>query len=239
MSLFSPTNSDYVQSPAAITAAPFTVGCWVSAANFATAGFWTIFDDPSGTNWFQLYCPAGNFHFAATTSGLGGEVAAVGGGATANMWFFVVCRANSPTNRRIDMISADGSTTHGQNTTSNVPAASTFYLGSGAGNALGSVAEFWYTDTDIQADGLQLDDNLLRQLAYGGPFSVPHIEKDIIEYRSLRSAITSAKDRSDEVYSGHLGRQAWTATNAPIIAPHCPLPYWYENPLDREIALTV
>lgn len=94
----------------------------------------------------------------------------------------------------------------------------------------GRMAEIWYTNTDIQADGLQLQDALLRQLAYGGPFSVPHIAKDIVEYRSLRVHPDSRGDQPSEVYHGKFGRQIWTNANGVTAGPHPPLPYWYVKP---------
>jgi len=55
----------------------------------------------------------------------------------------------------------------------------TFTIGSpsGGSNATRSmhVAEFWYTDADIQFNNAQISDTLLWQLAFYGPFSVPHI----------------------------------------------------------------
>ena len=99
------------------------------------------------------------------------------------------------------------------------------------------VGELWYTNTDIQPDGAQLDDNLLRQLAYGGPFSVPCCAKDIIEYRSFRKVIESNQDEAvgDEVYWGGAGRQVWTNTNGVTRGPHPPLPGWYRKPADSRI----
>jgi hypothetical protein len=101
----------------------------------------------------------------------------------------------------------------------------------------GNVAEFWYTNTDIQPDGAQLDGNLLRQLAYGGPFSVPHIAGDILEYRSFRKVIESDQDEAvgDEVYWGGAGRQVWTNTNGVTRGPHPPLPGWYRKPADSRL----
>jgi len=101
----------------------------------------------------------------------------------------------------------------------------------------GLIAEYWLTNTDIQPDGAQLDDNLLRQLAYGGPFSVPHIAKDLIEYRSFRKVIESDQDEApgDEVYWGGAGRQVWTNTNGVRRGPHPPLPGYYKRPRPRQM----
>jgi hypothetical protein len=94
------------------------------------------------------------------------------------------------------------------------------------------ISEFWYTNTDIQPDGAQLNDDLLRQLAYGGPFSVPHVAANLIEYRSFRKVIESDQDEAvgDGVYWGGAGRQVWTNTNGVTRGPHPPLPGWYAKP---------
>jgi hypothetical protein len=93
----------------------------------------------------------------------------------------------------------------------------------------GQVGEFWYTDTDIQADGAQLQDSTLRQLAYFGPFSIPHIAKDIVEYRSFRSRLDSRQDTPDEVYYRGT-RPVWTNTNGVNLGPHPPAATNYIDP---------
>lgn len=88
----------------------------------------------------------------------------------------------------------------------------------------------WYTNTDIQADGEQLQDSTLRQLAFGGPFSLPHIARDIIAYRSFEDCLDSSQDRPGSVY--HRGaRQVWTNTNGVTLGPHPPAAIWYDKPL--------
>lgn len=111
--------------------------------------------------------------------------------------------------------------------------------GGGTQPFTGRLAEFWCTNTDIQADNAQLQDWMARQLAYGGPFSVPHIVKDIVEYRSLRVFPESRGDRGTEVYHGKFGRQTWANTNGVTTGPHPPLPYWYVKPGQTQRQLVI
>lgn len=94
----------------------------------------------------------------------------------------------------------------------------------------GQIAEIWYTNTDIQPDGAQLQNSTLRQLAFNGPFSLPHIAKDIVEYRSFRSRLDSRQDTPEEVYHRGL-RQTWTNTNGVTLGPHPPAVENQEGPL--------
>jgi hypothetical protein len=94
----------------------------------------------------------------------------------------------------------------------------------------GLVGEFWTTNTDISADAGQLPDWLVQQLAYGGPFSVPHIAKDIVDYRSFRSGLASDQDRVGEGYPGRFGRRTWSNVNGVTLGAHPPLPANYARP---------
>ncbi len=48
------------------------------------------------------------------------------------------------------------------------------------------MAEFWYTDADVQVASGQVGDSLFWQLANYGPFSVPYLFPNIVEYRQLK-----------------------------------------------------
>jgi hypothetical protein len=103
----------------------------------------------------------------------------------------------------------------------------------------GSIAEFFYTNTDIQPDGAQLDDNMVRQLAYHGPFSHPDVAKDIVEYFSLKSS-SPALQRGEESKEGKFGLQAWTAVaGVQVPAEHPPLPYEYDRSIPVARMLTI
>lgn len=231
-------SSQCISAPAPVTDYPFTVGLWYF--NTATTGgqyAWSLHD--GGINcWFSLATSfSTSWEFSATNTGFGGEVTATAGTNAANKWFFIIVRAISPTNRRIEIYaSGTGARLHAQETTSIVMSGITTqslgcFLGGSAGAQnfmTGNIAEFWMTNADIQVDGAQLLDSTLLQLALGGPFSIPHIGASVVDYRSLRKHPTL--DEVGETYFGGFGRQTWSVTGAPTTTVHPPLSVQYRKP---------
>lgn len=236
-----------LNSSAPVTAAPFSVGMWaMAAATGATRTFWFLGSSAAASNrdGFILRQNSTNvWHLAVSNSAAQTSVAA--GTVTASQWFYFVARCISATNYRIAVLQPDGSTSHAQGTTSRVPASvdrqaigiQAVATPTQAFN--GQVAEYWFANGDIQEDGAQLSDDTLRQLAYGGPFSLPHIVSSLVEYRSFRNYPSTEGDESGEVYAGYAGRQAWVNTNGATISHHPPLPYWYEKPGQRRTTLII
>lgn len=244
-SFVSASSQKLTNSASPITAFPATLAFWCYPATTNLQLLAGFFDTATAINYFRIFTGVtGQFRITIsdTTSG---QVGASAGTTTANAWHFLVTRWISATNQRIAVLNADGSTAHGQQTASRTPLSiDTVAIGvsetSSPSNFYdGSIGEFWVTNSDIQEDGAQLQESLLWQLAYGGPFSVPHIAKDIIEYRSLRKYPSSEGDEIGEVYFGAAGRQTWTSTNGVTTGPHPPLPYWYVKPDQTIRNLTV
>jgi len=223
-----------VNSASPITAYyPHTAACWVYPTT--TGADRIIYAASNGTSSQSCLLEQSSSNQWGIAAVAGGTLnPTLVGTVTANAWFFVIGRFISATNRRLAVLQPDGSTVHAQNTLSRNPTAPTTLTlgtnGSGTSAFGGRIGEFWCTNTDIQADNAQLQDWMLRQLAYGGPFSVPHIAKDIVDYRSFRVFPESRGDRVGEVYHGRFGRQTWTNTNGVTIGAHPPLPYWYARP---------
>lgn len=217
-----------------VTNYPFTVGMWVyPTTTGAVRSFWSLGDTAGTANFWRLSQTATNvWQFTAQPN------SADAGTVTANRWAFLVARGINATNRRVSALQYNGVVAHGQNTTNTTPAGiDVMAIGATIVSVQthffsGLIGEFWYTNTDIQADGAQLQDATLRQLAYGGPSSLPHIAKDIIEYRSFWSALSSDQDKPEEVYWGAAGRQTWVNVNGVTRGPHCPLPMNYRRPGD-------
>lgn len=218
-----------------LTAMPFTIGMLVRPTDTTSRYLWSITDTAvldhfwavrKSATW-DIQSAAG----ATTTTAGGGTV-------TANQWHFVLCRIISATNRLMAVLEFDGTVIHVSSTASRAPAGiDMFAIGSletsapGSGTMMnGHIGEFWYTNTDIQVDGLQLKNQTLLQLAYGGPFSIPHIAQGIIEYRSFRKYPSSEADEIGEVFNGAAGRQTWANINGVTIGHHPQLPYWYAKP---------
>lgn len=226
-----------------IAAYPFTVGFWTKPTTLQFSyPFSNVDMGVDNTSFYMLLTQSPNFAWQAGAQNGGSvESATTGAGqAVVNQWSYVVGRWISATNRRTATINSNGSAAHVQFTTNLTPTSiDRMILGtrnrlSGSTSPYdGLIAEFWCTNTDIQPDGAQLDDDMLRQLAYGGPFSVPHIVKDIVEYRSLRVVGESRGDQLGEVYFGAKGRQTWSNVNGPTTGEHPPLPYWYQRPRSR------
>lgn len=192
-------------------------------------------DTATTNNYMILQLTAGAWRVQSRAGGTAAGTADTGV-ATANAWHFVVARFISATNRRIDILHPDGSTASNQNTTSRAPAGLD-RLGLGctinstpAEFFNGYIAEFWVANIDIRADGAALDASLLRQLAYGGPYSVPHVSANLVAYRSLFQSLSSNQDiSSDNQDGGVYGRLNWTNTGGATLAPHPPLPGWYQD----------
>lgn len=231
----SASSNRLVNAAPPITGVPISLGVWFLPGSLGASGtVWSLSDTASTNNYFRLLQVVTNQFQIASQS-----AAAVGfinfGTLSDTSWHFAVVRFISAANRRASILKPGGSVDSTQETTAVTPASiDTMSLGSLESSAPsiffgGSIGEFWYTGTDIQPDGGQIDDGLLRSLAYGGPFSVPHVAKDVLEYRSLRKYPTTDGDESGEVYFGGAS-QTWTNTNGVTTGQHPPLPYWYVKP---------
>ena len=225
-----------------ITAVPFTIAAWVMPEDTGVSRTWWCLCRASNANvYFRLNRPSSNNWSISVNDGVSEAFTNTATAPTVNAWHFIVGRFISTTNRRIAVLLPDGSIEHAQNTTSKTPGSIAHMrignlrtTSADTQHWLGKVAEFWYANADIQADGAALQDWMVRQLAYGGPFSVPHIAHQIVEYRSLRNGLIQNNDDPNEVYWRN-AKQPWEVVSTPRLAPHPPLPYWKRAPLNREI----
>jgi hypothetical protein len=215
-----------------VTAMPFTVGMWIMPLTTVNGVFWMLCQASGASS------STNNFRIQQITSAIrvsaNGDSLNISGTLTVGTWSFVVVRFISATNRYGAHLFTEGNIAHAQRTTSITPTSLDKMGFGGLINAApgtylsGRVGEFWITNTDIQPDGGQLDDNLMRQLAYGGPFSVPHVAAAIQEYRPFRAALTTDKETGDEYYRP-AGQATWTNNNGVLLAPHPPLPGTYAD----------
>lgn len=238
--LFTAANSQAINNSApgiVSTGYPLSVGAWVNLAAVGAVNR-TVFgaSDTGTTNNYLLVRMNAAEQIGLTAADGGAESSFFASTLAAGVWTFLLARFIAADNRKISTY-ANGAVVHGSSLTVRAPtgldALAIGCTATSGGNAEfwdGLIGELWYAYTDIQPGGAQLQDDLLRQLAYGGPFSVPHIDKDIIEYRSLRKYPSSEGDEMGEVFHGAAGRQTWTNTNGVTIGHHPPLPYWYPKP---------
>lgn len=233
--LFASASTQYVSNAAfpAITY-PFTVGCWVNWTSAVDGEVWSFSDTATLNNYYSMRPRfASGIRIVARGGGTEniGEITTV---PTAGAWHYIICRFISATNRRISAIYPTGAALNAQTTTSRtatgIDMATVGALRTSGGVSSptdGTVAEWWYTATDIQADAAALGTELLFQLAYQGPFSIPHVAAAVVEYRGFREGIDSITDHEFDVYwgPGANGRTTWTQSASPIISHHPPLPY--------------
>lgn len=224
-----------------VIAMPFSVGAWVMPTGLgSTRRFWSLCNG-GGTDEWSLGHASGN-QWALFCSA-GGSTSPINiGTATSGRWAFVLGRMISATNRRLSVLNFDGSIVTGQATTSRSPSPITREA-IGCQNAstpaqfwAGSVAEYWIAAADVQGDNAVIQNALLWQLALGGPLSVRHVARFLVEYRSVRRHPV-ALDLAEDWWSK--ARPAWSNTNGVTVGPHVPLPYWYAKPSQYRMPLVV
>lgn len=151
-------------------------------------------------------------------------------------WNFVLARDINNSNRRMSIVSNNG-IRHGSSASTISTSQTQITIGAtlGVNYMEGSIAEWWFLSGDVQADGAQADDALVRQLAYLGPFSVPHIAPNVVEYRSFRSGVLSNADQGGEVYQRGGPRQWEAFVNEPGVGEHPPVPAYVRPNQNRRI----
>lgn len=240
---FVAASSQYlVNSTPAVIDYPFTIGMWVNLTAVAGVSrtLFSLADTAVATHYLIVRMESTeNIVLAARAGGSENTASLPDSFLVAGKWTFFVARCISSTNRKISGIKSDGTIAHATTATARAPTSmDTMAIGALVVSTVseywdGSIAEYWLSNADVQPDGAQLQNSLLWQLAYGGPFSVPHITKNIIEYRSFRKHPTAGE--IGEVYWGNSGVQNWTNTNGVTIGPHVPLSAWYNRPPQTQI----
>lgn len=235
-----------VNSGSPVAAVPLSVGFWL---NITTGGVvqtpWANADTATATNFFRLVIDAANAPLIGTRNAANISVTVGLSAITVGAWHYFLGRWITTSSRRLSVLYPNGVIEHSTETTAVTPSSvDTIALGGQETSVPtqftdSKIAEYWMTNTDIQSDGAQTNNEFLRTLAYGGPFQFPHIVSNLVEYRSLRVKGESAGDQMNEVYSGKFGRQTWTNTNGATMGDHPPLPSTYIGPADRIAAMIV
>lgn len=216
---------------------PWTLAAWVMPISS------TISDSRLAVTFGGVSGGVANVHFGVNSASQWTMVAndgatfdrAVGGTVTNGQWAFCIMRGRSASSRDLTVVQSDGAiTTITSAVSKTMSSTATIELGPAFNTVtyawVGNIAEFWYTNTDIQADGGTLSPALARQLAFGGPFSVPHVAANLIEYRALREAGVNDNINVEAYWGRSAEPSNWTVTGTAGPAPHPPLPYWYVNP---------
>lgn len=234
---FDGTASYLSSTTAPIINAPLSVGAWVLFTSTGASSCFFALTLAASAESFSFRKDATNHMVIRSNSaGAATDTTAVTADAV-NTWVYVVGRCITSTNRRLSVLHPDGAIEHVQGTASKTPTGmDAVNIGGIVANGSaqlfwpGLVAELWYTNTDIQPDAGQLDDNMVRQLAYHGPYSVPNIPSDLIEYHGMRSSLPTYR-RPEESGLGKFGHKIWTNNSGVGLGHHPPLPYEYDRPL--------
>src|SRR5882757_96238 len=211
-----------------ITGYPCSVGLWVRPTATGVASRIFQIADSASTNSFSLEVNTSN-QFEIECNG-GTSIAIVTTPTfTSGNWYYLVGRFISATNRRLVVLSFDGAIGSISSVVNTTPTGLiNMALGGDARTTAvnwftGNVAEWWITNTDIQPDGTALSNQTLAKLAYNGPFSVPIVANNLVDYRPLRYELGSEEDSGLDYYQGRLGRKNWVNTNGVTVGPHTPL----------------
>lgn len=226
-----------------LTDYPFTVGAWVKPAAIGAAmRIFSLADTGTTNNHLSVYIAGGGNCIASAAAG-GAEANASAGQFNTTRWGFVLGRFISSTNRRIAAFQIGNATfAAAQNTTARAPSSmDTMAIGALESSSPtdffdGLIAEFWLANADVLPGGGAFTADLMQTLALGGPFSWPHIARNIVEYRSLRQHPIGGRG-SDIIVGAGVGVQTWSNVNGVGIGAHPPLPYWYANPRQRKTVL--
>lgn len=222
---------------------PFTMGFWVQPTTTGTLMALAAFNDTgAATEYFTVMQSAANAWYMEVSGGNSCSIGTV----TANQWHYVIARLVDADSRYLTVLQANGSIVHGSPTVATrlMTSLDTVMLGAFRQNGTASsyftglIAEFWYSNTDISGSNTQLNDELVRQIAYSGPFSVPHIAPDVIEYRSLRIHPTANNPASDAYYR-NMQPPVWTNTGGVFTGAHPPLAPDFVKPAQQAKRLLV
>lgn len=243
---FASASSQFLSNAApAILDYPFTVGVWVNFTTTAAMTFFCLADTAAANNYFILRQSAvGAVQIAARAGGTENATSS-GVVATTGVWYFVLGRFITSTNRRIAVLGRDGAFSTGAGATARAPAgADRMAIGALSQNANsefmnGFVAEFWLARGDVLYDSAS--DPIIQELsaiANRGPFSNRLVRQKVIEYHSLREGGLEKYKIGEDNFEGQ-PLPTWVNNASVGIGPHVPLPYWYETPGQRRRVLTV
>lgn len=249
--LFTAASTQYlVNSAPPVLDFPFTVGMWVNLTAIGTVArcLFALSDTATTNNYLsiQMFANEG-LGLAAAAGGTENTTASGISLAPAGAWCFALARFISSTNRRVAGLKSTGDFAAAAGTTARAPAgmdtATIGALSTSGGITLpwgGLIGEFWLANGDIYTDSAaNVDQPFMTQLAYGGPFSVPHMQNDILEYHSFRRDLSSDTFDNEEDFLSIPGTEIFTNTNGVTVGWHPPLPYWYEKPRQYRRVLTI
>lgn len=223
------SNANNSSPPLPLTCFPMSVGFWHKPE--ITAGVQTIFSFMDGASFgatgLQIFRIVANRFGAQVVAGGTDTVDAFGPTVIAGAWYYLVFRGTTSFLNLSVLSTIDGGIAAATPVATTATPTTFNELGIAGSAALnqakGWTAELWYTNTDIQPDALSLNDATMRQLAFNGPFSIPAVRDNLLEYKSLRA--NPVAGNADDVF---FGRKAQYWVNSGLKAgPHPPLVGFY------------
>jgi hypothetical protein len=247
---FAAASSQYLSLAAPpISNFPFTVLMWINlAAVGASARTLFAYSDTATTNnYVNVRMTAAELISIVARGGGTENAASISTAISAGAWVFVVARFINTSNRQLSVLHANGLIETALTTTARAPAGvDTVTIGGllTSGGLTepwdGMIAEYTLIRHGVGIDdAVALPEPMVRQLAYGGPFSLPHIRDTILEHRSFRVHPASEADNSSEVFFEKFGRLVWVNNAGVTTGPHPPLPYWYVRPSQVKTQLVI
>ena len=158
---------------------------------------------------------------------------------SANIWTHLICRFITSTNRRYSGLRSDGTfataTAAGSKTfTGSVISLGCWVDGTSDGMS-GSVAEFWWCESDIAVATENLTAAQHRQIAFGGPFSWPTIAANLKVYDSFYNNYGNRSPPNAIFARGKAPFLYTKSATVPNMGAHCPYVLPPEQPLQWRI----
>lgn len=224
-----------------LTAFPFCVGMWVRPLalppSFTSAYVWSMTDgSATPTNQFGLELStigsSSLWSIIAQSSSAGPTAfSAIGSGSyrpTVNVWGFVLGIFISAASTAIFTLNEQGAPAGGGGSASISPSGLTgeylAALGASTPSTFANVqiAEFWKASVNPAASMTSVSNSpamhVVRELAFKGPFSVPHVAEALTDYRAFDKP-PGGYDIGDAYLAG--ARQSnWQAVGSPTLARH-------------------
>jgi hypothetical protein len=204
---------------------PFSIGCWFRPIT-----------TPGTANVFAFANASSNYSIWSSTTTLNfwnGSASVAIGTIAANRWYYIVARWVTTTSGKASILDEFGAIQSASSAAGSAITANSWVIGgnaSGAGGDPGTasswdgdIQDFWITNTDIQPGGAAIDAWLLRYLSQRGPFAVPSVGPDVIDYQALRAPVGVTGEAQRDSFVSRFPRQVWTPYNGgPLVGPPAP-----------------
>lgn len=244
------SGGDSVYLPATL-AGPVMMACWLRP----TAHLQDAMSLGGTNNSLSIGHTAAMIPQITTRDGGVNNLANSGVAMVAGTWNFMIGRFISTSQHRLTTLHAGGAISQASETTATGTGALNasavgcqYFTTSGPARFFdGSIGEAWFGE-DIgvnSAVGNVIPNELLYQLAFGGPFSVPSIASGIWAYLSLRDWMPPVQWGAplNGTYSKAPSglKPVYTAAGAaaPTLTDHPPLPYWFGRPEEGDNIMLV